>query len=89
MMFRLIPSQKSSRYDQVYKKYADDYVALLEFHIDKENNVLFPLAIQHLSEKELAELKHGFDKIESEKIGRGTHERFHRMLEEFERLYME
>ncbi|XPS87166.1 uncharacterized protein Dvar_51840 [Desulfosarcina variabilis str. Montpellier] len=46
---------------------------LLEFHIDKENNVLFPLAIQHLSEKKLAELKQGFDKIESEKK-RGLYE---------------
>lgn len=71
-----------------FKRHADEYIALLDFHIDKENNVLFPMAIKHLTEKTLAELKHGFDKIESEKIGNGKHAHFHQMLEEFERRYL-
>ena len=39
-----------------FKKYADDYIALLDFHIEKENNVLFPMAIKHLSATKLAEV---------------------------------
>ena len=37
------------------------YTTLLNFHIDKENNVLFPLAVRNLSEGKLQELKKGFD----------------------------
>lgn len=70
------------------KKHADDYIALLDFHIEKENNVLFPMAIKHLPEHRLAEMKHGFEKIESEKIGVGKHEQFHQLLEELERVYL-
>jgi hemerythrin-like domain-containing protein len=70
-----------------FKRCADDYIELLNFHIEKENNALFPLAIKHLPEDDLAEMKKGFDRIESEKIGFGKHERFHRMLDRFERIY--
>jgi len=70
-------------------KHADDYIVLLDLHIEKENNVLFPMALKHLSENKLAEMQTGFDKIESEKIGAGKHEQFHQMLEEFERFFLE
>ena len=43
------------------------------FTSTKKTTYFFPLAIQHLSEKKLAELKQGFDKIESEKK-RGLYE---------------
>lgn len=71
-----------------FKKHADDYIALLDFHIEKENNVLFPMAIKHLPENMLVEMKNGFDKIESEKIGVGKHEDFHQMLDALERIYI-
>lgn len=71
-----------------FKQHADDYIALLDFHIEKENNVLFPIAIKHLPENKLTEMKNGFDKIELEKIGAGKHAQFHQMLEEFERHYL-
>ena len=71
-----------------FKKHADRYITLLDFHIDKENNVLFTLAINHLPEDTLAEMKKGFDNIESEKIGEGKHEAFHEMLDSFERIYL-
>jgi hemerythrin-like domain-containing protein len=73
---------------QKLKVSADAYIALLNFHIDKENKVLFPMAEQHLSENKLAELKHGFDKIETDKIGTGKHEEFHRMLDILEGVYL-
>ena len=71
-----------------FKKHADAYIALLDFHIEKENNVLFPMAIKHLPENMLVEMKNGFDKIESEKIGVGKHEDFHQMLDALKRIYI-
>jgi len=73
---------------QKLKGSADAYIALLNIHIDKENNVLFPMAEQHLSENKLAELKKGFDEIEKDKIGTGKHEAFHRMLDILEGVYL-
>jgi len=73
---------------QKLKGSADAYIALLNHHIDKENNVLFPMAVQHLSENKLAELKNGFDRIETDKIGTGKHEEFHKMLEDLESVYL-
>jgi hemerythrin-like domain-containing protein len=73
---------------QKLKESSDAYIALLNIHIDKENNVLFPMANQHLSENKLAELKKGFDKIETDKIGTGKHEEFHRMLDILEGVYL-
>jgi len=73
---------------QKLKGSADAYIALLNHHIDKENNVLFPLAVQHLSKNKLAELKNGFDRIETDKIGTGKHEEFHEMLEYLESVYL-
>lgn len=67
---------------------ANAYIALLNIHIDKENNVLFPMADQHLPENKLAELKNGFDRIETEKIGTGKHEEFHLMLHKLEDAYL-
>ena len=49
------------------KKHADAYGDLLNRHIDKENTILFPVALQHLSKDKLAELQTGFDRIEAEK----------------------
>ena len=73
---------------QKLKVSADAYIALLSLHIDKENNVLFPMAEQYLPGEKLAELKSGFDKIETEKIGTGKHEAFHRMLGILEGVYL-
>lgn len=70
------------------KRHADASISLLNRHIDKENDVLFPMAVQHLSENKLAELKNGFDQIETDKIGAGKHEAFHRMLDILEDAYL-
>jgi hemerythrin-like domain-containing protein len=71
-----------------FNRQAQDYVTLLEYHIDKENNVLFPMAADHLPESKLAELQKGFDRIETEKVGAGKHEAFHQMLDTLEKIYM-
>ncbi|MGD2186040.1 MAG: hemerythrin domain-containing protein [Desulfobacterales bacterium] len=71
-----------------FVKTAREYINLLEQHIDKENNVLFPLAEKHLSEQERVRLSEGFERIETEKIGTGKHGEFHRMLENLESVYL-
>jgi hemerythrin-like domain-containing protein len=60
---------------------AHDYVSLLRAHIDKENTVLFTMAEHMLSEQEQEELAEAFEKAELEKMGEGTHERLHALME--------
>jgi hemerythrin-like domain-containing protein len=60
---------------------ARSYVALLRQHIDKENNVLFMMAENVLSAAEQAELVAAFEKVEEEKMGAGTHERLHALMD--------
>jgi len=69
-------------------KPANEYIMLLEFHIEKENNVLFPMAEKHLSKNKMLGLKKGFDRIEKEKVGAGKHEYYHQILEALEKEYL-
>jgi len=57
------------------------YAALLRAHIDKENNILFAMAERVLTPAERADLAQGFEKLEVEKMGAGTHERLHAMMD--------
>jgi hemerythrin-like domain-containing protein len=70
-------------------QYARAYIALLNQHIDKENNVLFSMADKHLSSEKQAELWEGFETIETEKIGVGKHDEFHKMIESLEKIYLQ
>lgn len=60
------------------------YVDLLTKHIQKEDNVLYPLANQILDKADQAELEKGFEEVEEKVMGPGVHERYHRMIEEWE-----
>jgi len=71
-----------------FVKSAKGYIKLLNQHIDKENGVLFPLAEKHLSEQAQAKLWEGFEMIETQKIGLGKHEEFHKMLDNLESIYL-
>jgi hemerythrin-like domain-containing protein len=71
-----------------FVKTAKGYINLLNQHIDKENGVLFQLAEKHLSEQEQAKLWDGFELIETQKIGVGKHDEFHKMLDELESVYL-
>jgi hemerythrin-like domain-containing protein len=57
------------------------YAALLRAHIDKENNILFAMAERALTPAEQADLAQKFEKLEVEKMGAGTHERLHAMMD--------
>jgi len=58
------------------------YSSLLRAHIDKENNVLFPLADRLFSPAEQQALLQAFAKHEAEEIGAGVHERYHQLAHE-------
>ena len=58
------------------------YVALLRAHIDKEDNVLFPMADQLLTAADQKELTEAFEKVEAEEIGEGVHDKYHQLAHE-------
>ncbi|MBP1748847.1 MAG: putative cytosolic protein [Deltaproteobacteria bacterium] len=62
-------------------------IGLLRDHIEKENNVLFVMADDRLSEKKQDELFEGFEKIEQERIGVGKHEEFHDLIKRLSAIY--
>lgn len=63
------------------------YAALLSQHIQKEDNILYPIADMHLTDQQQRELAEGFARVEEERIGPGQHEAFHRLLERLGRVY--
>jgi hemerythrin-like domain-containing protein len=69
-------------------KNAQGYISLLKDHIEMENNVLFAVADNRLSEKKQDELFEGFEKIEEERIGVGKHEKFHGLLKDLSQIYL-
>jgi len=69
-------------------KNAGSYVSLLRDHIEKEDNILYPMADVHLSEETQSQLVEDFERVEIEKIGAGKHEEFHQLLDELKRVYL-
>jgi hemerythrin-like domain-containing protein len=67
---------------------AREYIALLTRHIEKENNILFPMGDRAIPRKKQGELVEAFEKLEREKIGEGTHERFHQLLHDLKDVYL-
>ena len=64
---------------------ARGYAALLRQHIAKEDSVLFPMADRVLSPDDQQELEQRFEEIETNVMGPGVHERYHRLLDDLER----
>ncbi|MEJ5349390.1 MAG: hemerythrin domain-containing protein [Desulfosoma sp.] len=67
---------------------ANQYGELLRTHIDKEDNVLFPMAESHLEPWSDNDLLQAFERLEQERIGHGKHEEFHRLMERLEKEYL-
>ncbi len=67
---------------------ARNYVGLLGLHIDKEDQILYPMADERLSEEAQLRLEDGFELIELEKIGPGRHDEFHTLLRELRDTYL-
>ncbi len=65
-----------------------NYIGLLGLHIDKEDQILYPLADDRLSPEAQRRLSEGFERIEQDVIGSGRHEEFQSMLQEFQNTYL-
>lgn len=74
--------------ESTFKEAAETYIELLRQHIDKENNVLFPMADQRLSQERQHQMSEQFERLERERIGEGRHETFHKLLEDLARIYI-
>lgn len=55
------------------------FVRLLRAHINKEDNILYPMADQILTALDQLELAAAFDKVEAEEMGEGVHEKYHQL----------
>ncbi len=64
---------------------AREYAKLLEQHIYKEDNILYPMGDRVLSSQDNQELLEKFDKIEKEIIGEGKHEYYLQVISELEK----
>lgn len=62
--------------------HAQSYIALLREHIHKEDHILFPLADRTLGEAEQQALLAAFQRVETEEMDAGAHERFLRIAAE-------
>ena len=66
---------------------AEGYTGLLTQHIQKEDNVLFPMAEQSLSPDRKKLLLEEFGELEERIIGPGKHQELHRTLERLAETY--
>ncbi len=67
--------------------HARAYSDMLQAHISKENNVLFPMADRVVPADVATRLAEQFDVIERDRVGEGKHEAYHAMLHALKRHY--
>ena len=65
------------------------YIQLLIPHIEKEDNKLFPMADTSLSNPVQEDLLERFEAVETEIIGPGKHEEFHKWLHAMKDIYVQ
>jgi len=63
-----------------FEKAGRAYIELLRMHIQKENNVLFPMADRVIEPQQLESIYKAFEEHEEKVIGHGRHEELHAML---------
>ena len=72
----------------LFSENASYYVELLEAHISKEDNVLYPIGRKVLNEEDFGKLLESFEKIGEERMGHGVHEKYHEIAEELSLKYI-
>lgn len=65
-----------------------NYTFLLRNHMNKENNVLFPMADMLLSYKKQADIAKRFNMIEKEIVAGDIHQRYYRILKSLKDRYL-
>jgi hemerythrin-like domain-containing protein len=63
------------------------YINLLHNHIQKEENILFPMAEKVLHAQKQNEIYEHFERIEEEVVGHGVHEQFQKLLDNLKSKY--
>lgn len=88
-------AENTARYEKgegwLGPKIAEDlhgYAEMLRRHIATEDDVLYPAAMEGLSEDTQARLIEGYERVEREVVGEGRHEAFHEMLERMKHEYL-
>jgi len=74
-------------YIQKFVENARNYAGLIRNHIYKENNLLYPLAEMHISEEKQQQIIKEYEKLETERIGTGTHEKMHMLIMQLKDKY--
>ena len=64
-----------------------NYVALIKNHIQKEEEIIFPLADTELSPEKQIEIAEEFERIEEKIIHHGFHEHYNKLLKELQIKY--
>ena len=72
---------------QRIRQTARSYADLLRQHIQKEDGILYPMALSMLDETARAEIARRFDAFESDPSRLGEHERLHALGEELIAIY--
>jgi hemerythrin-like domain-containing protein len=67
---------------------AQKYVQLLNDHIQKEDNILFPMADIVIPQLERERLWKGFEEVENKEVGKGKHEAYHQILDQLKSYYL-
>ncbi|MBA4383719.1 MAG: hemerythrin [Anaerolinea sp.] len=70
-----------------FEKAGRAYIELLRTHIQKENNVLFPMADRVISSEQLESMYHAFEEHEEKVIGHGRHDELHAILDKLKASY--
>ncbi|HQL44771.1 MAG TPA: hemerythrin domain-containing protein [Spirochaetota bacterium] len=65
------------------------YINLLRSHINKENNILFPMGDRRIAMDTQKHLLQAFEKYEDDVMGKGTHEKFHDLLHNLGGKYLQ
>ena len=71
-----------------YKENALQFAELLEQHIGKENQILYPMINMHLPEELQKQILDKFEKVEKEDVGEGVHHKYHALVEELEARFL-
>lgn len=68
-----------------FATYASYYTELMNEHIYKENNILYPMSDMHLSQEEKSLILEDFANIEKERIGTGKAEEYLRRISDLQK----
>ncbi len=72
----------------IFIENARKYIQLLDQHIDRENQFLFPMAEKSLSEDKLKELEVGFENVEKNIIGEKRHQELFGLIQNLKEIYL-